>query len=408
MHTSDKLSVLLIEDDEDDYWITKKFLRDIPDKEISLDWISSFEEAKQALITSQHDICLIDYRLGENTGLELLQYANEINYHTPIIILTGQADHETDLEATEAGAADFLVKAELSSRQLERTFRYTLKIMQTMDRLRQARDNLEEEIKTHKKTEANLVAAMKVAETATQAKAEFISNMSHEMRTPMHAILGYAELGASDINSTTRENLNKYFSHITSSGQRLMELITALLDLAELDSGQREFDMQEADLLEIIEAAVADNRSQLQEKSLTLEFKTEEPHYIIQLDVIQIMQVINCMLHNAIRYASNNQQLTLSLTPTDLNNSGENTIKAITFSISDQGIGIPEDELKSIFDAFVQSTKTKTGAGGTGLGLNICAQIINGHHGKIWAENNAQGGATFFFTIPLVQTVING
>ena len=403
MATSNKLSVLLIEDDEDDYWITKKYLKDIPDKEITLDWVASFEEAKQTLTTSHHDICLIDYRLGSHTGLELLQYAEEIKYRTPIIILTGQTDHKIDVEATEAGAADYLVKTELNSRQLERTFRYTIKMMQTMDRLRQAKNSLETEVETRKQTEASLVTAMKAAEAATHAKSEFLANMSHEMRTPMHAILGYAELGSQDVENS-KENHAQYFTHISNSGQRLLELITTLLNLTELDSGHTEFDMQEADLIEIIEATIADHAAQLQDKSLTIKFNTEETHYTAQFDVIQIMQVTNGLLHNAIRYTPNERQLTLSLTPTVLTNSDKNTAAAVTFSISDQGIGIPEDELKGIFDAFVQSTKTKTGAGGTGLGLNICKQIIEGHHGTIWAENNAQGGATFSFTIPLIQT----
>jgi len=404
MDAHNKLNILLIEDDEDDYLITKRYINNIPDKQITLDWISSFAEAKQALATSQHDICLIDYRLGENTGLELLQYAEEIKYRAPTIILTGQADHETDIEATEAGASDYLVKAELDSRQLERTFRYAIKMQRTMDRLRQARDSLEEEIGIRKKTEAELVVAMKIAEAATIAKAEFLSNMSHEMRTPMHAILGYAELGASDIEDTPKEKLGTYFTRITSSGQRLMELITTLLNLTELDSGHREFDMQEADLKEIIEAVAADHTSKLHDKSLTLEIKAEEPFYIAQFDIVQIMQVINGMLHNAIRYTPNDQQLTLCLNPAELTNNDGTTIEAITFSVSDQGVGIPEDELESIFDAFVQSTKTKTGAGGTGLGLNVCKKIIAGHTGRIWAENNPQGGATFHFTIPLIQT----
>jgi len=403
MNKLKQLSILLIEDDEDDYFITKKYIKDIPDTEITLDWISSFAEAKQALLTSQHDACLIDYRLGENTGIELLQYAREIKYRTPTIILTGQADHETDLEATEAGASDYLVKAELNSRQLERTFRYTIKMTQTMERLRQARDNLEAEVEVRKQKEAELITAMKVAETATQAKAEFLSNMSHEMRTPMHAILGYAELGHLDIDNS-KEKYAEYFTHITNSGQRLLELITTLLNLTELDAGHIEFDMQEADLMEIIKATTADYAAPLQDKLLTIKINAENRCHIAQFDAIQIMQVTNCMLHNAIRYTPNERQLTFTVAPDELQDSAEDTVSAITFSISDQGIGIPEDELEGIFDAFVQSTKTKTGAGGTGLGLNVCKKIIEGHQGKIWAENNAQGGATFSFTIPLIQT----
>ena len=399
MNNLNQLNILLIEDDEDDYLITKRHIASIPDRSITLDWISSFEEAKEALLTSQHDICLIDYRLGEHTGLELLQYAREIQYRTPTIILTGQADHESDMGATEAGASDYLVKTELNPRQLERTFRYTTKMKQTMDGLREARDRLEAEVEIRKQTEASLVAAMATAEAATSAKAEFLSNMSHEMRTPMHAILSCAELGGADIENTAKEELAQYFSHISSSGQRLMELITTLLSLSKLD----DFEMQEADLLEIIQAITTDHAAQLHSKQLTVKIEADEAHYTAQFDIIQIMQVISGLLDNATRYTPNDRQLTLSLAPGELKEHAGSTIAAITFSLSDQGVGIPEDELESIFNTFVQSTTTKTGAGGTGLGLSLCKKIIEGHNGRIWAENNAQGGATFAFTIPLTQ-----
>lgn len=75
-------------------------------------------------------------------------------------------------------------------------------------------------------------------------------------------------------------------------------------------------------------------------------------------------------------------------------------VSATTVSMKDNGIGIPEDELNDIFDKFIQSSKTKTGAGGTGLGLAICNEIIQAHNGKIWAENNPDGGSTFSFMLP--------
>ena len=407
MNDLSKLSILLIEDDEDDYLITKRHINNIPDKSITLDWVSSFNEARETLATSQHDICLIDYRLGEHTGLELLHYAKEINYRTPTIILTGQADHKTDIEATEAGASDFLVKTELNSRQLERTFRYTIKMKQVMDGLRKARDNLKAEVETRKQTEVDLVAAMDAREAAIRAKAEFLSNMSHEMRTPMHAILSYAELGGTDIEDSSIEDLAQYFSYIASSGERLMKLITTLLNLSELDSGHKDFDIQEADLIEIVQAIALDHTSQHPDKPLTLSIEADEEHHTAQFDIIQIMQVINGLLHNAISYAPESPQFVLSLTSDKLQNSDGDIVAAITISLSDQGVGIPENELKSVFNTFVQSTKTKTGAGGTGLGLSICKKIIEGHHGKIWATNNAQGGTTFSFTIPLAQPAAN-
>ncbi len=407
MNDLNKLSILLIEDDEDDYLITKRHINNIPDKSITLDWVSSFDAAKEALATSQHDICLIDYRLGEHTGLELLQHAKEVKYRTPTIILTGEADHKTDIKATEAGASDFLVKTELNSRQLERTFRYTIKMKQVMDGLRKARDHLEAEVAIRKQTEVDLVTAIDAREAAIRAKSEFLSNMSHEMRTPMHAILSYAELAKTDMDSLSREDLAQYFSHIASSGERLMELITTLLNLSELDSGHKGFDMQEADLIEIVQAIASDHASQHPDKPLTLSIDADEEHHTAQFDIIQIMQVISGLLQNATSYAPESQSLLLSLTPAKLKNHTGDTIAALTFSLSDQGVGIPEDELESIFNTFEQSTKTKTGAGGTGLGLSICKKVIEGHHGKIWAANNAQGGATFSFTIPLTQPAAN-
>ena len=84
----------------------------------------------------------------------------------------------------------------------------------------------------------------------------------------------------------------------------------------------------------------------------------------------------------------------------DLPINGKKLTPAVLFSVIDQGIGIPENELDSIFDKFVQSSKTKTGAGGTGLGLAICKEIIDAHKGEIWAENNAEGGSIFSFMLP--------
>jgi len=84
-------------------------------------------------------------------------------------------------------------------------------------------------------------------------------------------------------------------------------------------------------------------------------------------------------------------------------NREDELLPALTLIVDDQGIGIPQEELELVFDKFVQSSKTKNGAGGTGLGLAICKQIIKAHHGNIWAENNSLGGATFKFTVPVSQ-----
>jgi len=116
-------------------------------------------------------------------------------------------------------------------------------------------------------------------------------------------------------------------------------------------------------------------------------------------DSNKITQVIQNLIHNAIRYSPQKSKISIridTINPID----GPKKEPLLRFSIIDQGVGIPEEELNIIFDKFKQSSRTDTGAGGTGLGLSICKEIIQAHKGKIWAENNLNGGANVSFTIP--------
>ena len=130
--------VLLVEDDEDDYVLTRELLSDAKRTSFDLEWISSFEEALGALATSTHDLCLIDYRLGEHDGLELLAHARELGVTAPLILLTGQGGGDIDLAAMRAGAADYLVKGTIDAPLLERSIRYALEQSRTLHALRES------------------------------------------------------------------------------------------------------------------------------------------------------------------------------------------------------------------------------------------------------------------------------
>jgi two-component system, cell cycle sensor histidine kinase and response regulator CckA len=120
------VKVLLVEDDEDDYIITRDLLSEIPRKRVALQWVKTFDEGLEEMLRNQHDVCLLDYRLGPRNGVELLQTAVERGCQSPIILLTGLGLHEVDLQAMEAGAADYLIKSRLDANSLERTIRYAL------------------------------------------------------------------------------------------------------------------------------------------------------------------------------------------------------------------------------------------------------------------------------------------
>jgi len=120
------VKVLLIEDDEDDVFLAREYLAESAVFKFEMDWESNPEEARKKMVSGGYDIFLIDYRLGSETGLDLIQFSQENGVLTPSILLTGQGDLKVDLDATRFGAADYLVKTELNASMLERSIRYTL------------------------------------------------------------------------------------------------------------------------------------------------------------------------------------------------------------------------------------------------------------------------------------------
>jgi len=123
---SDAVTILLVEDDEDDYLITREYLEEIPGRRVDLRWVDCYNAAMKMVQAGGIDICLVDYRIGGHTGLEFLANAKANDLHVPMVLLTGVGQRDIDVAATEAGAADFLDKSELSATILDRTIRYAL------------------------------------------------------------------------------------------------------------------------------------------------------------------------------------------------------------------------------------------------------------------------------------------
>jgi PAS domain S-box-containing protein len=126
--SSETIKVLLIDDDEDDYILTRELFSLVKGGRYVLDWASSYEEGLKVAARREHHVCLVDYRLGERSGVQLIREARESRLTTPMILLTGQGDYDVDVEAMEAGATDFLVKDETSPARLERTIRYAVQL----------------------------------------------------------------------------------------------------------------------------------------------------------------------------------------------------------------------------------------------------------------------------------------
>ncbi|HET6566783.1 MAG TPA: response regulator [Rhodothermales bacterium] len=133
----DHLSVLIVEDDEDDFFITRNLLSKARSISFDLDWAQSYEEGLESITTHEYDVCLVDYRLGAYNGLDLLREALERGLATPIILLTGQGDLEIDITAMQIGAADYLVKGQIDAQLLERSIRYARERKRADERIRE-------------------------------------------------------------------------------------------------------------------------------------------------------------------------------------------------------------------------------------------------------------------------------
>ncbi|NIG53063.1 hybrid sensor histidine kinase/response regulator [Chitinophaga sp. Cy-1792] len=126
MPATGKKRILMIDDDEDDFYLVNALLQDISPDQYTLEWASSYNNGLKAIATQAHDLYLVDYRLGSHTGIDVLKYFRQLDYNAPVILFTGKGDYLIDKEAMEAGASDYLVKSEINGALLERAIRYTL------------------------------------------------------------------------------------------------------------------------------------------------------------------------------------------------------------------------------------------------------------------------------------------
>jgi signal transduction histidine kinase len=236
----------------------------------------------------------------------------------------------------------------------------------------------------------SLTVALEGAEKANRAKSEFLANMSHELRTPMHGILSFARFGQQKFETASKEKIKSYFDEISESGNRLMNLLNDILDLSKLEAGKFVYDFAKHNLREVAESVIKEMSAHAHDKSIRLEI--ESPTIVVgYFDSDRIHQVIQNLVSNAIKFSRKDSTVKIV--------ASENSDDLI-LSVTNSGTGIAETELKTIFDKFVQSSRTKTAAGGTGLGLSICKEIIEQHGGEIWAVSQIDLETTFTFRIP--------
>jgi PAS domain S-box-containing protein len=254
-----------------------------------------------------------------------------------------------------------------------------------------------------------LAIARDEAESANAVKTRFMANVSHEMRTPLQGILGFSEIGLRRAANLTPALAERYFRNIGECGQRMHALVESLLTLTEQawveHAGVAGGQLQDIDLNAFVmeTTQLLGLRAETLQQQLLLDMQTAVTSF--PGDAIRLRQIFENLIGNALRYSPPASTVTLRVRDSSLRSTqGDESVPAIAFEVIDQGCGIPENEIKAIFEPFYQSTRTACNGGGTGLGLPLSRNIVQRHQGSISLVNRPEGGVMCTVTLPVART----
>ncbi|MCE9530554.1 MAG: response regulator [Planctomycetes bacterium] len=388
--------VLLIDDDEDDYILTRELLEGVPGAQFQIEWEPDADAALDSICRGDHDVYIIDFLLGRRTGLEIIEESVKRNCSAPLILLTGQGKRELDFAAMRAGAADYLEKGNLDSTLLERSIRYAIQKKQSEDQLDKrvqertaelARINeiLQGEIRERERAE-------KALREIVQRKDEFLATLAHELRNPLAPIRNALEIMR--LGAMTPDTIERCRSMMQRQVSHMVRLIDDLLDISRITRGKIALKMERICLDDAVAVAIEGSQPLIDARNHVLTVRLPDEPICLTADSTRLTQILINLLNNAAKYTEPGGEIELTAS---LQGSH------VVLRVKDTGIGIPSDLLPHIFDMFAQVDHSRDHAqGGLGIGLSLVRGLVELHGGTVDAHSNGAGsGSEFIVKLPI-------
>ena len=231
------------------------------------------------------------------------------------------------------------------------------------------------------------------AETANRSKSEFLANMSHELRTPLNSIIGFSDVLLSENFGILNNKQFKYLNNISTSGKHLLDIINSILDLSKVEAGKMELQYEKISIPTSIEQVKGTLKPIASKKDIKINVEIRTEQDTIIADKNKFKQILYNLISNAVKFTPEGSSVTVE---------AESMEDFVQIKVIDTGIGICEEDKKTIFDPFIQVDSSHSRQyTGTGLGLPIVEKFVKLHEGEIWIESELNKGSTFTFTLPI-------